>query len=289
VARWTQLALRRLRRSLGFTLAAFLTLAVGFGAATTVFSIVDAVLLRPLPYSESARLVSLSHTLQVRGELRVDQSDASVLFYGRHNRAFAQFGGYEAGTAAVSGADGSDAERVSAARVTAGVLRALRVSPANGRLFVAGDEEPGAQPVAIMAERLWARKFGAGSPLTPRRIVIDGQPRDVIGILPDSVRFPASDTEVWLPLALDPAKTDSASFDYKAIARLRDGVTLEQARLISRDCRSFPRVPGRLTSVPSIRHHARVGATASHPSSSTASRRCSAALGRPSSFASRGG
>jgi putative ABC transport system permease protein len=249
VARWIQLALRRLRHSPGFTLAAFLTLAVGFGSAMTVFSIVDAVLLRPLPYPESGRLVSPSHTLQVRGELHFDQSDASILFYGRHNQAFAQFGGYEAGTAAVSGADGSDAERVAAARVTAGVLSALRVSPASGRLFVARDDERGAPPVAIVAERLLTRKFGAGSALTPRRIMIDGQARELVGILPDSVRFPASGTELWLPLTLDPAKTDSASFDYKAVARLRDGVTIEQAeadlqRLLPQLPREFP---GRLT------------------------------------------
>ena len=88
---------------------------------------------------------------------------------------------------------------------------------------------PKRRPWRSWAERLWTRKFGAGSALTPRRITIGGQARELVGILPDSLRFPASDTEVWLPLTLDPAKTDSASFDYKAIARLRDGVTIERA------------------------------------------------------------
>ncbi len=101
MARLIQHAARRLGRSRAFTVAAFLTLTVGLGSGTTVFSVVNAVLLRPLPYPQSERLVSLSHTLQVRGNLRVGQTDASIIFYGRHNRAFAQFGGYQAGAAAL--------------------------------------------------------------------------------------------------------------------------------------------------------------------------------------------
>ena len=249
MARLIQHAARRLGRSRAFTIAAFLTLAVGLGAATTVFSVVNAVLLRPLPYPESERLVSLSHTLQVRGSLRVGQTDASILFYGRHSRAFAQLGGYQAGAAALGPVGAADAERVAAARVTSGVFDALRVSPLRGRLFARPDDEPGAAPVVIVAERLWARRFGADPGLLSRRIVVDGEAREVVGILPDAVRFPAPDTEVWLPLGLNPAKTDTATFDYQAVARLRDGVSIEQAEA---DLQSLlPRLPdefpGRLT------------------------------------------
>jgi len=249
MAGWIRHGARRLRRSPGFTVAAFLTLTVGFASATTVFSVVNAVLLRPLPYPQSEHLVSVSHTLQVRGSLRVDESDASIMFYRRHNRAFGQFGGYQAGAAALGPAGGADAERVAAARVTDGVFDALRVSPLSGRLFAGPDDEPGAAPVVILAERLWASRFGRDPGLLHRRIMVDGVAREVVGILPDAVRFPASDTELWLPLALDPAKTDSASFDYQAIARLRDGVSSEQAEA---DLQSLlPRLPdefpGRLT------------------------------------------
>ena len=249
MARLIQHAARRLGRSRAFTIAAFLTLAVGLGAATTVFSVVNAVLLRPLPYPESERLVSLSHTLQVRGSLRVGQTDASILFYGRHNRAFAQLGGYQAGAAALGPVGAAAAERVAAARVTSGVFDALRVSPLRGRLFARPDGEPGAAPVVIVAERLWARRFGADPGLLNRRIVVDGEAREVVGILPDAVRFPAPDTEVWLPLGLNPAKTDTATFDYQAVARLRDGVSIEQAES---DLQSLLRrlpdeFPGRLT------------------------------------------
>lgn len=246
---WIRHAVRRLTRSAGFTTAAFLTLTVGLASATTVFSIVNTVLLRPLPYLQSERLVAVSHTLQVGGTLRVDQTDASILFYGRHNRAFSQFGGYQAGAAALGPTANADAERIAAGRVTAGVLNALRVSPLSGRLFADADTQPGAEPVVIVAQRLWTRRFGGDPGLVHRRIIVEGAPREVVGILPDSVRFPASDTEVWLPLALDPAKTDSATFDYHAVARLRDGVSAEQAESdLQSLLPSLPdEFPGRLT------------------------------------------
>ncbi|MGE5243743.1 MAG: ABC transporter permease [Betaproteobacteria bacterium] len=249
MAGWIRHTARRLGRSPVFSLTALLTLTVGLGCATTVFSVVNAVLLRPLPYPQSERLVSVSHSLQVGGDLRVGQTDASILFYRRHNRAFSQFGGYQAGAAALGPAGGADAERVGAGRVTVGVLDALRVLPLRGRLFTGPDDEPGSAPVVILSERLWARRFGADPGVLHRRITVDGEPHEVVGILPDTVRFPASDTELWLPLGLNPAKTDSASFDYEAVGRLRDGVSVQQAEADLQGL--LPRLPdefpGRLT------------------------------------------
>src|SRR5262245_57858135 len=113
-------ASRRLARARALSLAAILTLAVGLAATTTVFTLVDAVLLRPLPYPSAETLVSLSHTLVVGGDLRVEQSDASLLFYGRYQRAFSHLGGYRPAAAAIGPSTGADAERVPACRVTAG-------------------------------------------------------------------------------------------------------------------------------------------------------------------------
>ena len=242
-------AARRLVRARGFSIAALATLTLGLGATTTVFTVVNAVLLRPLSYPEPDRLVSLSHTLVAGGTLRVDQSDASLLFYRRHNSAFAHLGGYQASAAALAPIGGVDAERVAAGRVTADLFPALRVTPLRGRLFTDTDDRPAAPPVAILAERLWARKYGRDQGIVHRRIEIDGVPHEIVGILPDAVRIPASDTELWLPLRLDPAKTDSASFDYQGIARLRDGVTIEAA---AADLRALlPQLPeefpGRMT------------------------------------------
>jgi len=229
IARLIQWAGRRLNRSRGFTIAAFLTLMVGLSCATTVFSVVNAVLLRPLPYPQSERLVSVSHTLQVHGSLRVDQSDASLLFFQRHNRVFTAFGGYQASSAALGPSSGADAERVAAGRVTSGVFEALHVVPLRGRLFTAADDEPGAAPVVILSEGLWERRFGGNPGLLNHPIVVNDESCEVVGIFPNDVRFPTPETELWMQLGLNPAQTDSATFDYQAVARLRDGVSIEQA------------------------------------------------------------
>ena len=258
--RWLRLTGRRLLLVRGFTFVAFLTLAVGFGAATTTFSVVHTVLLRPLPYPQSDRLVDVSHQLNVRGPLDVDQADATILLYRRENRAFGEFGGYQAGAAAISTPDAGVAERVAAGRVTTGVLEALRAIPVRGRVFTAPDDVRGAPPVVILAERLWTRRFGRDPELLHRRILIDGQLHEVVGILPDAVRFPATDTEVWLPLVFDPAKTDSASFDYKALGRLRDGVSIAQAEMDLQTLllRVPIEFPGRLTRPAIDQTHMRV-------------------------------
>ena len=259
VARLIHWAVRRLSRSRGFTMAGFLTLTIGLGCATAVFSILNAILLRPLPYPQSERLVSVSHTLQVHGSLRVDQSDASLLFFQRHNGVFTQFGGYQTVAAALGPIPGADAERVAAGRVTSGVFEALGVSPLRGRLFTAADDEPGAAPVVILAERLW-RRLGGDSGLLNHRIVINGESREVVGVFPNDVRFPSPETELWMPLGLSPAHTDSATFDYQAVARLRDGVSIERAEADLQALLPYlpDEIPGRLTRAAIEATHMRV-------------------------------
>jgi putative ABC transport system permease protein len=244
-----RLAARRLAHDRGFLFAATITLALGIGSTTAVFTVINAVLLRPLPYPRADRLVSLSHTLVVGGTLRVDQTDASILFFTRHARSFTHLGGYQPTAAALAPAGGRDAERVQAGRITAGLLPALGVSPLRGRFFNESDDRPGAAPVAIISERLWTRKFGADPTIVNRALQIDGVSQEVIGIMPARLRFPSADTELWLPLRLNPAKTESATFDYQAIARLRDNVSLNDAEremqaLLPRQPDEFP---GRLT------------------------------------------
>ncbi len=244
-----QHAARRLACARGLALAAILTLALGLAATTTVFTLVNAVLLRPLPYPMPERLVSLSHTLVVNGSLRVDQSDAGILFYSRHQQSFTHLGGYQVKAAGLGPASGADAERVPAGLVTSELFPALGVAPLRGRLFAESDDRPGAAPVVLLSERLWRRKYGGEPDILNRRLEIDGVPHEVIGVMPKSVRFPASDTELWLPLRLDPAKTESATFDYQAVARLGEGVSIDEAAselqaLLERLPDAFP---GRLT------------------------------------------
>src|SRR5436190_735738 len=206
-------AARRLMRGSGAAVTAALTLALGLGATTMVFAVVRTVLLRPLPYPAPDRLVHLSHTLVVGGVLRVEQSDATLLYYSRHNRVFAHFGGYQPVAAALAADAGAEAERVAASRVTADLFPTLAVAPLRGRVFTAGDDRPGATPVAVIGERLWMRKYGGDPDLLQRRVSIDGVPHAIVGIMPATFRFPAADTELWVPMRLDPAHTESATLD----------------------------------------------------------------------------
>jgi predicted permease len=222
-------AFGRLVRAPGLSLTAVLTLTLGLAATTTVFTLVHAVLMRPLPYPAPDQLVSLSHTLVVNGDLRVEQSDASLLFYRRHQRAFAHLGGYQVTSVGVGPSSGADAEHVPAARVTADLFPALRVAPLRGRLFSDSDDRPGAAPVVAISEPLWRRKYGGDPGILNRAVEIDGVSHEVVGVMPAFVRFPASDTELWLPMRLDPTRTDSATFDYHGIARLRESVSIEEA------------------------------------------------------------
>jgi predicted permease len=265
-------ATRRLVRAPAFATAAVLTLALGLGATTAVFSLVNGVLLRPLPYDHAEQLVDLSHTLAVSGVSRVDQSDATYLFYRRENHVFTDIGAYQAKavnlgpiSGAADGAPGSaagagrtaDAERTAAGRVTASVFPVLRVSPLRGRAFTESDDRPGAPPVVLIGERLWQRKYGGDPGIIGRRLEIDGVTREVVGIMPESFRFPATNTELWLPAGIDPAHTASASFDYHAVARLEPGVSLGAAaadlqRLLPRVPEGFP---GRLTTSAIVQTH----------------------------------
>jgi putative ABC transport system permease protein len=248
-------AVRRLARARGFSIAAILTLTLGIGATTAVFSVVNAVLLRPLPYASPEQLVDLSHTLSVSGVSRVDQSDATYLFYRRANRVFADIGVYRSvGVTvgrlggAVSGGD-SRSERVSAARVSASTLSVLGAAPLHGRTFRENEDRPDAPPVVLLAERLWERKYGGDESIVGRQLEIDGIQREVVGILPAGFDLPSTRTDVWLPIGIDPAKTASAAFDYRGVGRLRDGATIAAA---TADLQSLlPRMPeafpGRLT------------------------------------------
>ncbi|HEX7020200.1 MAG TPA: ABC transporter permease [Gemmatimonadaceae bacterium] len=246
-------AVRRLALSRGFALAAVLTLALGIGATTSVLTLVDAVLLRPLPYPEPERLVDVSHELSLSGLTRVDQSDATYLYYRRANRVFTDLALYQPSAAQIGGVGGAGGtarpERTVASRVTASLFQVLGAQPLRGRAFVDAEDLPQAPGVVLIGEDLWRRRYGADPALVGKRVDVDGVPREVVGIMPASFAFPSSATQVWLPLTVDATHTRSAAFDYAGVARLRDGVTPYAAAAELR--RLLPHVPdvfpGRLT------------------------------------------
>jgi putative ABC transport system permease protein len=246
-------AVRRLGRAPAFSVAAALTLMLGVGATTAVFSVVNGVLLRPLPFPRSDRLVDLSHTLAISGVTHVDQSDATFLYYRKANRVFQDVAAYRSVGVNLSdpgrGSNAARSERVAAARVSASAFGVLRVSPRLGRTFRDEEDRPDAPPVVVIGERLWERDFAGDPSIVGRRVEVDGAMRQVVGIVPATFRWPASTTELWLPIGIDPANTATAAFDYRGVARLRDGVTVERAQAELQ--RLLPQVPvafpGRLT------------------------------------------
>ncbi len=245
-------AARRLLRAPIFAITATLTIALGIGATTAVFSLVNGVLLRPLPFANPDRLVELSHSMQLQGISHVDQSDGTFLYYRRANHVFTDVGAFRAADVNLSATterDAAGAKREEAAKASAGLFGVLGVAPIRGRVFREDEDLPSAAPVAIIGERLWREQYAADPDIIGRSIVIDGVPHEVIGVMPRSFAFPDARTSLWLPIGIDPANTKTAAFDYRAVARLRPGVTssaaaAELARLLPEAPEAFP---GRLT------------------------------------------
>jgi putative ABC transport system permease protein len=244
-------AARRLARAPVFSITTVLTLSLGIGATTAVFSLVEGVLLRPLPFAHPGALVDLSHTLQLQGASRVDQSDATYLYYRRANHVFTDVGAYRTLTVNFSDSGAGErtrAERLEAARASASLFALLGVAPLHGRTFRAA-EDLGHIPVVLVGERLWRDRFGADPRIIGRHLVVDGVQTEVVGVVPARFAFPDADAALWLPIGIDPARTRSAAFDFRAVAALRSGVTPDAA---AADLQALlPHVPeafpGRLT------------------------------------------
>jgi putative ABC transport system permease protein len=248
MARQARLALRALVRRPTFSAVAVATLALGCGAATAVFTLVDAILLRPLPYDAPEQLVDVTHSATISGHLQeMRQSSAAHLFYEAHNTVFANVAAYHttnvnvvmpgsAGTGTESGA-----ERVAAASVSASLFPTLRVSPYSGRLFLAGEDRVNAPKVVVISEGLWRRKFGGDPSVLGRSLVVHGEPRQIVGILPVAFAFPSPETQIWFPSPFDPATATPGNFEYNSVARLKDNVSIERAK--EELDRLLPRIP----------------------------------------------
>src|SRR5947208_13769749 len=227
-------ALRMLMKQPAFSAIAVLTLALGIGANTAIFSVVNAVLLRPLPYPQSEQLILLRERLTgPNGFESGSVSYPNYLDWRAEQRSFTDLALVRAEGVNLSAADlASPPERIRAARVTANYLSILQVAPRFGRDFVAKDDQPGAAKVALISERLWRNRFGALPLALGQRLNIDGVPREIIGVVPERVRFPR-DCDIFIPLADLRADHDVLSrgnhTGFSALGRLKPGVTLNQA------------------------------------------------------------
>ena len=224
-------AARRLRRVPTFLATTLLVLGIGIGATTAVFSIVNGVLLRPLPYPSPDRLVDVSHSIVVPGITHVDQSDASFLLYQRHNTVFqaiASSRDFSVNLGEIVG-KAPEAARVMATGVSSSLFPVLRVAPLLGRTFVEGEDRKDAARLVILSEALWRRRFGADQSIIGKRVVVDGEPNEIVGVMPRRFQYPSAETELWYPYRFDPAHANPGSFNFKGVARLKPGVTREAA------------------------------------------------------------
>jgi putative ABC transport system permease protein len=220
---------RALARSPRFTVVAAVTLALGIGAATAVFSAVNGVLLKPLPYPGSERIVGLWHGAPDLGYNQFGISPGVFYEYSNGNEAYEAMGLYF-GLERNLTEDG-DAERVPATGSTAGLFDVLGVPPLLGRTYTAEEACPGGAGVAVLSYGLWQRRYGGDPAIVGRTMHLDGSPTEIIGVMPPGFDFggPKRKTELWLPLHTDLANGDPGIFSFSAVARLKPGVTAEAA------------------------------------------------------------
>ena len=224
IAQDVRYALRQLHKRLGFTAVAVITLALGIGASTAIFSVVYGVLLRPLPYSDPSRIMAVFEVTP-KGEWN-RLADPNFDDFRDQNSSFQAIAKYSAGIASVSGA--GQPTRSMVANVSAEFLNVFRVQPAIGRGFVPADMKKGAAPVVLVSYGYWRQNLSSRTDLSQLHLKIDNAIYSVIGVLPDTFEFP-SETALWIPADTDGENPSRTSHNYSAVARLRDGVTSEQA------------------------------------------------------------
>jgi putative ABC transport system permease protein len=216
-------SLRGLLHVPAFTAVCVVTLAVGIAAATAIFSIVNGVLLTPLPYPESDRLVGLWHTAPKLGFDKLSQSPGTYQLYREHSRSFEDIALYRSTQVTLTG-DGAP-ERLPASAITPSLFPVLRVKPSLGRAFVTEDGRPGSARVMLLSDQLWRSRFAADPKALGRQLRINGVPREIVGVMPAGFEFPRPDTELWLPLEINPAQAKLGEFGPSGLARLRPGTT----------------------------------------------------------------
>ena len=247
-----RLALRALRRTPAFTLIAVVCLALGTGATTAIFSVVNAVLLRPLPYPQPEQLVRVYEASTTNGGFYGSVSPANFIDWRRQNTVFEQLVAYQSTN--VNLQSGDTPERLSAVSATGNLFELLQVAPELGRTFLAGEDQPGASHVAVLSDAVWRARFGADRSLIGRNIVLDGEQVTVIGVMPPDFSFPAtSGVDVWLPRPFTPDDLTQRGNHYlSVVARVKPGVTIDAAlvqlkQVAARLAREYPADDGTRT------------------------------------------
>ena len=221
---------RLLVKQPGVTIVALLTLAIGIGGNTAIFSAVDALLLRPLPYHEPDRLVKVWEKRPAEGVLDNVVAPADFIDWARMNTVFEDMAAYVGITADLTGV--GEPIRLAAAGVSPPFFDILRVQPALGRTFRREEATPGRHRVVILGHSLWQSRFGSDPAAVGRTISLNGVPHEIVGVLPADFEFPDAAIELWAPMPLTggTAPPTRSNHSLEVFARMKPGVTLEAAR-----------------------------------------------------------
>ncbi|MFY9608910.1 MAG: ABC transporter permease, partial [Blastocatellia bacterium] len=228
--------LRMLFKKPGFTLIAVLTMALGIGANTAIFSVVNAVLLRPLPYPQADRMVLLWGSFLKINITQLPAKAAEYVDYRDQTQSFDQVAAFHTADLNLTGS--GDPERIAGARVTANLFALLEARPTQGRVITADENQPGRDNVAVISHGFWQRQLGGAANVIGQQLKLNDLNYTIIGVMPAEFQFPhasfgfAEPAEVWLPLALDPKQVAERSGVYaiNVLGRLKPQVTLEQAQ-----------------------------------------------------------
>jgi predicted permease len=218
--------LRMLVKRPGFTTVAVLTLALGIGANSAIFSVVNAVLLRPLPFKEPDQLIRLWETFYPNGWGTV--SVPNLKDWREQNDVFTDLAAFNTSNFVLEGGD--KPEFLSTAFVTAAFIEVLGVPPQIGRIFEEGEDQPGRQHVVVLSNQFWERSFGADPAIIGKSLLLSGEKCTVIGVMPQGFRYPSRSTDIWAPLVPPPNLTARGAHWLRVFGRLKPGVTIEQAR-----------------------------------------------------------
>jgi predicted permease len=240
--------LRRFGRAPAFTLIALITVAAGVGANTAVFSVLEGVMLKPLPYPHADRLVGVWHSAPGINLPQLNMAPSNYFIYREQGRYFEDVGIYQGDAVNVTGT--GKPERVNALDLTDGVLPIVGIQPMLGRLFTREDDSPNASDTVILTYRYWRRKFGGDRSVVGHTLNADGKLRQIIGVMPQNFEFmDMPDLDAIFPMRLDRGKVFLGQFSYEGIARLKPGATLVEAntdvaRMLPIVLSSFPPPPG---------------------------------------------
>lgn len=228
-----RVAFRSLLKAPGLTFVVVLTLGVAIGANTAIFSVVESVLLGPLPYPNEDRIVRVAATVHestgARGDRGNTFSDRGYWHFLNNNRSFEKFGGYSGGTQPLPLTGDGSPRQVRRGGMTLAAFEVLGVFPELGRLPTPEEDAPNGPAVVLLSHELWASLYGSDPAILGRTLNLNGTPREVIGVMPAGYDFPAPEAELWTPMQLDPASPNFGGHYIMGVARLAPGVTIDAA------------------------------------------------------------